>query len=89
MPALASPSNIVVVQRCVSALLQDVRCPLCKKKLCTAQILCIIEIKCTRSSCGVIVRIEPVEKRKTYAGTDVLHACYEVRTQLPGHDEPQ
>ena len=60
MLALAFPSKIVTLQLVASSLLQDVRCPLCKKRLCTAQILCIIEIKCTRTGCGVIVRIEPV-----------------------------
>ena len=64
MLARASPSNTVILKLRASTFLQNVRCPLCKKRLCTAQILCIIEIKCTRTGCGAIVRIEPLQGQK-------------------------
>lgn len=59
MFALASPSNRVVLRRRASILVQDIRCPLCNKLLCSAQILCIIEMKCSRSTCGALIRLEP------------------------------
>lgn len=62
MAATLSQSKIVVLRKRATILVQELRCPLCNKLLCVAQFLCIIEIKCTRSTCGVIVRIEPLEK---------------------------
>lgn len=63
MAATLFPSKLVVVLRKRASILeQELRCPLCNKLLCIAQVLCIIEIKCTRSTCGVIVRIEPSER---------------------------
>ena len=59
MAAVLSRSKVVVLRKHASILEQDLRCPLCNKLLCVAQVLCIIEIKCTRSTCGIIVRIEP------------------------------
>ena len=62
MVAALSPSKHVVLRKCASMVVQELRCPLCNKLLCVAQVLCIIEVKCTRSTCGAIVRIEPIEK---------------------------
>lgn len=59
MDATLSLSKVVVLRKRASLLVQELRCPLCNKLLCTAQILCIIEVKCTRSTCGALVRIEP------------------------------
>ena len=62
MAATLFQSKIVALRKHASILVQELRCPLCNKLLCVAQVLCIIEIKCTRSTCGVIVRIEPVKR---------------------------
>lgn len=58
------PSEIVIVRKPASVRLVDCRCPKCGKKLCNAQILCIIEIKCGRTGCGTVVRIEPQQETR-------------------------
>ena len=60
--AASSLSEIVVLRKPATVRLVDCRCPCCGKKLCVAQILCIIEIKCTNRACRVVVRIEPEHK---------------------------
>lgn len=60
MAAQVSQSDVVTLKKRFSMRLQEIRCPFCHKLLCIAQTLCIIEVKCTRSDCGIIVRVEPM-----------------------------